>query len=459
MATIASYLPESQIITLSKDFPALTDPEKLVGFTNPEQFGFFLHEWIHFLHNISTINGFSLFSSQIILWSNFCWTMNNKEVSDGSGNIDQNNIKGNERVLSYIISNRKWHQCNLPSYLKESNFYFESSQIHDMEVVDEQVYSTSLIKCTINYSDNKYSINIGVLEILESVAFMLECECVKKMNGTPQNAPFYPYHIIKKLAGSIAPSLSDKIITCCMLASLQSNNPPQILYELLKESESLSVKCRYKNLVSRVKKQLTEQDENIKKTFTQVNSLFPVDEPMGRFVKLTLSRIKNNLIFRKSNPFYELNIIKKVSKQVESMNDFIKQFGGCTIIQKRDDDEEKPLCDVMYDFELPENDESTLFGSKMLRACFHFILLHYKPSGEIINTLSLGVSSKNKCPFYTVCGSNIRTSNSNVCAESPWKSMRINDNKDCYYASAIKATNPPVNLVKDNTDSDKGSNS
>jgi len=48
-----------------------------------------------------------------------------------------------------------------------------------MEVADEHVYSTSLIKCTVNYSGNKYNINIGVLEILESVSFMLECECVK----------------------------------------------------------------------------------------------------------------------------------------------------------------------------------------------------------------------------------------------------------------------------------------
>ncbi|HFV9294370.1 TPA: hypothetical protein ACIAIE_004245 [Serratia fonticola] len=444
MATIASYLQESQIITLSKDFPALTDPDNLVGFTNPEQFGFFFHEWIHFLHNISTINGFSLFSAQIILWSNFRWTMNNKEVSDGSGGMVQNNIEDNGKLLNYIISNRKWHQCSLPNDVKESNLYFEEPQIHDMEAVNGYVYSTSLIKCTINYSGNKYNIEIGVLEILESVAFMLECECVKKMNGTPQNSPFYPYHIIKNLAGKIAPSLSDEIIICCMLASLQSNDPPQVLFKLLKESESLGDNCRYENLVSRVKEQLAEQDENINKTFTQIHSLFPVDEPMGSFVKLTLNRIKNNLNFRENNPFFELNIIKKVSEQVEQMNDFIKQFGGCTIIQKRYDDDEKPLCDIMYDFKLPEHDESTLFGSKMLRACFHFILLHYKPTGEIVNTVNLDVSSKNKCPFYTVCGSSIRTSNSNVCAESPWKSMLINDNKDCYYASAIKATNPPA---------------
>lgn len=50
MTTYASYLPESQIITLRKDFPAFTDPEKLDGFINPEQFGvFFMSGFIFFI--------------------------------------------------------------------------------------------------------------------------------------------------------------------------------------------------------------------------------------------------------------------------------------------------------------------------------------------------------------------------------------------------------------------------
>ncbi|EHW85660.1 hypothetical protein ECDEC10E_4285 [Escherichia coli DEC10E] len=98
----------------------------------------------------------------------------------------------------------------------------------------------------------------------------------------------------------------------------------------------------------------------------------------------------------------------------------------------------------MYDFCLPENNDSILFGSKMLRACFHFIFIHFKLSGEIMKTEELNISPRNKCPFYTVCCASIRANNSNICAESPWKSMSIDDNKGCYYAAAIKATNPPV---------------
>lgn len=446
MTTYASYLPESQIITLRKDFPAFADPEKLDGFINPEQFGVFFHEWVHFLHNISTINGFSIFCTQSILWSNFRWAMNNQDVCLGSNDMDPKHIESNKKFFSYIYSNRRQHECKLPDYAKANDLFFKEAIIHDMEVANGSVLCTSLIKCTISYSENNYNLDLGVLEILESAAFMLECRCINAMNGSPQKPPFYPYHTIKGLAAKIAPSLNDEDIICCMLASLQSNNPPQVLFNLLEKCESLHSDCRYEYLVADVKKQLNEQEQSISDTLCQTIHMFPVDEPMGNFIKLTLNRISNNLKCRKQNPFFELDIIKKITEKTELMNEIIQQFGGCTIIQVRNGDDNEPQRDIMYDFLLPENNESVLFGSKMLRACFHFIFIHLKLSGEIIKTENLSISPHNKCPFYTVCSASVRTNNSNICAESPWKSMSINDNYGCYYAAAIKATNPPVLL-------------
>lgn len=443
MAPIASYLPESQIITLSKDFPALSDPDELVGFTNPEQFAFFFHEWIHFLHNISTISGFSLFCTQVILWSNFRWSMDNRDVSKGSTEMDLAHIENNKNFFSYILSNREWHKFGLANHIKTDDLSFEEAHLQGMKIVNHSVICTSLIKCTINHAENQYNLDIGVLEILESAAYMLESKCLKAMNGTPQPAAFYPYHLIKGLAGKMAPSLNEDEIICCMLASLQSNDPPNALFKLLQESEYQDVNSRYERLVSHVKKQLTEQDKIIRDSLNQIQSLFPVDEPMGNFIKLTLDRIVRNLNHRKEDPFFELNIIKDIAKNTASMNEIIRNYGGCTIIQKRHDDNEKPQCDIMYDFLLPENTESVLFGSKMLRACFHFIFLHYRPSGEIVKTEKIDLSQRNKCPFYTVCCSSLRVNHSSICAESPWQSMNIIDNKDCYYAAAVKATNPP----------------
>ncbi|MDD9578529.1 hypothetical protein PIG65_08335 [Enterobacter sp. FR 78] len=445
MAAIATYLPESQIITLTKDFPALEDPQNPIGFTNPTQFAFFFHEWIHFLHNISTIHGFSVFCSQLILWNNFRWTMENKDTSLGSSHINPKLIENNKIHFNFIISNRKRNLCTLPDYAKNKDILFDAHEIEPLKYADGQVTCTSLIKCKVTFNDNSYDLHIGLLEILESVAYMLESKCAQEMNSTPQESPFYPYHTVSGLAKKVASSLTDDDLICCMLASLQSNDSPRVLMNLLIEMESLEADCRYEKLVSHVKKQLNELAEATDSSINQIINLFPVDEPMGNFIKLTLRRIKNNLGFRIEDPFLELNIIKKISKKPLEMNDIIRKFGGCTIIQKRNNDPEIPECDVMYDFELPENDESTLFGSKKLHACFHFILLHYRPSGEIVKTENLTNSSRSRCPFYTVCGESLRVSNSEICNSKPWKSMSCASNQGCYYAAAMIATNPPSN--------------
>lgn len=445
MAAIATYLPESQIITLSKNFPALEDPKNPVGFTNPIQFSFFFHEWIHFLHNISTINGLSLFCTQLILWNNFRWTMENQDVSLGSSHINPELIDNNKNHFSFIISNRKRNTCTLPSYAKNKDIYFDAHEIEFLKYADGQVTSTSLIKCKVTFNNNSYALDIGLLEILESVAYMLESKCAQEMNATPQESPFYPYHAVNGLTKKVAPSLTSDDLICCMLASLQSNDSPRVLLNLLIEMESLEAACRYEKLVSHVKKQLNELAEVTNTSINQIINLFPVNEPMGNFIKLTLRRIKNNLGFRIQDPFLEINIIKKISKNPLEMNDIIRKFGGCTIIQKRNNDPESPECDVMYDFELPENNESTLFGSKKLHACFHFILLHYRPSGEILKTENLPNSPRNRCPFYTVCGASLRVSNSEICNLKPWKSMSCASSEGCYYAAAMIATNPPIN--------------
>jgi len=445
MAAIATYLPESQIITLSKDFPALEDPQNPAGFTNPIQFSFFFHEWIHFLHNISTINGFSLFCTQLILWNNFRWTMENQDFSLGSSHIKQELIENNKNHFSFIISNRKRNTCTLPSTAKCKDIYLDAYEIELFKCIDGQVTNTSLIKCKLIYNSNSYNLDIGLLEILESVAYMLESKCAEEMNATPQESPFYPYHTVNGLAKKVAPSLTGDDLICCMLASLQSNDSPRALLNLLIEMESLEADFRYEKLVLHVRKQLSELENITNLSINQITNLFPVNEPMGNFIKLTLRRIKNNLGFRTQDPFFEFNIIKRIAKNPLEMNDIIRKFGGCTIIQKRNNDPESPECDVMYDFELPENDESILFGSKKLNACFHFILLHYRPSGEILKTEDLPNLSRNRCPFYTVCGASLRVSNSEICNLTPWKSMSCTSNEGCYYAAAMIGTNPPIN--------------
>ncbi|CAI2041595.1 Uncharacterised protein [Serratia fonticola] len=439
MAPIASYLPESQIITLSKDFPALDDPNELKGFITPVQLGIFFHEWIHFLHNVSTFNGLSSFSIQVVLWSNFRLTMNEQGVSIGSEEIALDKVGYNKNFISYLYSNRKKNKGFLPAQAQPNELSFKNIELLDSVVVDGEVIGISIIKCEVDYGGNIYDIDIGTFEILESVAFMLESKLILEMNGVPEKAPICPYHLVEGLATEISPSLDKDIIICCMLASLQTNDPPSLLFTLLKDAESLHESCRHDELINYVQNNLKRQLQTIDAQLKQIRLMFPVDEPMGAFVKLTLDRIESNLVYRMQNPFFELSIIDEISKQANNFNQVIRRYGGCTIIQQRPGDEDDINRDVMYDFVIPGQDDTVSFGWKMAHASFQFASKHFNLLGEIKKSDAL----QYKCPFYTVCGSSVRLSNSNICAESPWQARHIEDNNDCYYSSAIKATSPP----------------
>lgn len=439
MAPIASYLPESQIITLSKYFPALDDPNALKGFNTPVQVGVFFHEWIHFLHNVSTLNGLASFSLQVVLWSNFRWTMNEQGVSIGSEDMISDEVKNNRNFINYLHSKRKSNQAFLPAQAQASALYFKDVELFDSVVENRNIVSTSLIKCKVEYGGNTYKFDIGTYEIFESVAFMLESKLVLKMNGVPEKAPISPYHLVEILAGKIAPSLDKDIIICCMLASLQSNDPPHLLFMLLKHIDSLNENCRYPTLIHHVKNNLKKQLPTTDAQFKQIRSMFPIDEPMGTFIKLTLDRIESNLVFRMENPFFELSIIDEIFKEVNNFDKFINKFGGCTVIQQRPGDEDQIQRDVMYDFVVPGQDDTVSFGWKMAHAGFQFASKHFDIHGEIKKTNTLNY----KCPFYTVCNSSVRIDNSNICAQNPWQARSIENNQDCYYAAAIKATSPP----------------
>lgn len=442
MVTIASYLPESQIITLSDNLLAFDNPDSLNGFNTSVQLGVFFHEWIHFLHNVSTFNGLSSFSLQVVLWSNFRWTMNENGCSSGSETMEPEHIAHNKKFLQYLSSSKSKNNNYLPFQDQPDELLLTKVELVEHDEVDGDLISTSLIKCEFQYKENSYTVNVGTLEIIESVAFMLETMLVLKMNGVPQIAPADPYHLVECLAGGIAPSLGKNNIICCMLTSLQHNDPPRLLLTLLNEIEKLTEDNKHDVLVEYAKNNLNDLSNIVDSQLDQIRSMFPVDEPMGAFIKLTLDRIESNLAYRKEDPFFELSIVDEISKSPKNFDDILSKYGGCSVIQKRPGDDDQVLRDVMYDIDVPGHDDTVSFGWKMAHASFQFVLKHFNMLGEIKRTDSVSY----KCPFYTVCNSSLRASHSNICAVNPWQSKHLADNNGCYYAAAINATSPSPEL-------------
>ncbi|TYL92744.1 hypothetical protein FXB40_23950 [Bradyrhizobium rifense] len=55
MTVLAGYLPQAMIIRMSAALPVYDPLGNVLQFPTAADFGFFFHEYVHFLHNISTV--------------------------------------------------------------------------------------------------------------------------------------------------------------------------------------------------------------------------------------------------------------------------------------------------------------------------------------------------------------------------------------------------------------------
>lgn len=82
-AAVASYAPDRQIITFSPAMLVLPRDGARGNFETAVQISYFFHEWIHYLHNVSTVHGISAYSSFIGLWNAFRHTTGELGLGQG----------------------------------------------------------------------------------------------------------------------------------------------------------------------------------------------------------------------------------------------------------------------------------------------------------------------------------------------------------------------------------------
>lgn len=79
MKVIPSYLADFMLIKLPPELSGMVDADTGFDFSSPVSTSLFLHEWAHYIHNISTLNGMYLFCNMLTLWGDFRWKLD-KEV-------------------------------------------------------------------------------------------------------------------------------------------------------------------------------------------------------------------------------------------------------------------------------------------------------------------------------------------------------------------------------------------
>lgn len=432
----AAYLPDYQVIKFKSLFQPFADPEKLSGFETPQEAAFFIHEWLHFLHNISTYHGIAAYSHTVVLWSNI-----RTYIHDTLPEPNIQHLADIHKQFIHRLNARTPKNNDVSPNTPISSIRFLSYTLESRLIDNDERYKCTEIRCNAENSNTQNSIStilIGSHEIVESVAFLLEERyLIGKKELTV--ASVSPYHLVSKLASLIAPDLTKEVVLKCALLSLQHLDPPDWLPSLLEKAQQAhDQNSDPDELITKIAmNHFNVNKEAIGNNIDFIDSLFPVDEPVARAVKYATGKMRVNLRQRLIEPFFEIALIDTfVSEGTAALFMSMERHGTGFLIQERNGEADKIQKDLMYDISLVDQvDASLSFGRRVAQASFMYTFSFLRKDSKNIEH-----PEKLTCPFYTCCDNTLRRDSANTCKMRPWISQYLALENMCYFGRAVLNT-------------------
>ena len=238
-STIASYLPQRLIIKLSPNIQIVDRSGRPIAFPTAKSLGFFVHEYLHYLHNISTACGIAGFMNTLELWRLFRLSVAPGGFSFGSPRLDNRDQVHLRRLLDTLAAGMRDHRPSLGQIVTPASIAIRSCKL-DTEAMDEQRPAVSKLACGAEIRDSggnaeQVTVGVGTLEIMESAAWLLERRLVRALDPSANvdDAPVFPYQLASALAEHVVPGVAEEIVLTCVLAALQSSDPADALLQVL----------------------------------------------------------------------------------------------------------------------------------------------------------------------------------------------------------------------------------
>jgi len=449
-SSVASYLPDRCLITFSSAMPVISKEDlQPIGFFGAKQISYFLHEWMHYLHNISTVHGISSFSSLVELWSAFRWTTDEHGISSGKINHNAPELFKVTDLMRLMCSARQSFNSKnaLPKGIAPDDVNVISYTKKDAEIKGgASNFNLFISHCNRHGDENNCLVSFGPGEILESVAYMLEKIFLEHLEEKPDAVEVVPYHLLSVFARHIAPSLIEEDVLLCALASLQCTNPAEVLISILSTCENISQnEFDRKEYINKIAiNQINYAAKELNNWLDRINEMFSNDEPMGLAVRDMVFYMRRNFSKRAENPFFEVDFIKEMGTKKDGdfgvfMNNLMVEYGICSGKQEFPGLEDDIGRDLIFEFDMGGRSQDINIGYRIMQASFDFIFRHFSKSFDFLPTSG----SKNKsCPFYTSCDLSPRIERSENCKYKPWKVVNINPVKLCWYASGVLKLQP-----------------
>jgi hypothetical protein len=445
---VASYLPETMLIHLSPNSRLFAhddvtyQPSALV-------LGYFFHEYVHYLHNISTLSGIVVFINTIDLWRSFRETFGIEGFSRGSEDLSASSRQRLKVLVSYLDAARRDNKPDLkyvwtPNILQIRSANLQNAVTQSKDCILSEVICDA-VALDHDGNDERCVVRIGTLEVLECAAWLLEKRIVLALDAdaTVSIPRIFPYRVIEALAAFIAPAISEDAVLACALAALQSSDAPEALLDILKIAARASrdgkdpiVELRG-HVSTALKCSRSKLDRELQKLEQEFRGKYVFPSAMRNIVDTTRAMFE----LRNNDPFFELDFVSKVAAKPSAFVEMLREFVPCAVVQEHAGGRDDLQRDFLFSFRPlkegealdPEN------GLRVIHSLFHFTMAHKRDQGFIATK-----ATRSCCPFYTCCDLKLRQQEPAVCREAPWLSRDWKgwENTSCWYGAGVQATRP-----------------
>lgn len=300
----------------------------------------FLHEYIHFLQDITTSSGLNNFCYIVdyIKWINSLYRTADSLYPPYSPYTS---------TMPYLKENALFRDAYSGSKKQTTPFSkIESINLVNNKIIEGLEYDLLVIECARQNGVNQ-SYNIGEYAISECMAYNIDSHVFPDILPAP---PVFPYKIVNLIADHYCEGLNDeklKIIAICD-ACLMFDNPGHILYLSLtsdKKDEYIKMSAEdifdyTNNLGAKLygRKSIDILEEKHNGALQQWNDLFSPDKNFDKIRNYILDTLGKSYAYRKDNPHFIIEAVRESEKkQLSQFIKIIERLGAPLILNEKKD--------------------------------------------------------------------------------------------------------------------------
>ena len=419
-----------------KDDDEKTSELDLLTSLQQENFVAMIHEYMHYIHEVSTYSGLMGLHFDIMRKALLTKYLDSSSASSMSHGIKTAIDK--YQYLHTLSLEQVLHGSTLVEYdnckvFNVVNIDFDHTESYRLlEKDDNKFVHVPLIEVNIlDVQIKQIKLHFGRFFVLEGIAYEIDRlvdKAIYERIEIIDTAPNSEYTVLRSVVNYIAPGMTTYDMLTLASLSLSYNEVGKRFVEMLRRFLFLSKRDKG-DALDIIKNETSLYLDKIKTDlFSELNDtvkIFIGRKQLSKAFKYLISEAKKLHLARIENPSFEIDLI----------------FQGRFQQLYKDIAPSDQLFTFISDDEYMRDILTTSLDSDISQA--HKVLIgfsHYASAHLIHSTSTIENKDDYKCPFYSICNLPSRTKYDQLCSTKPWRLYEIHassDHRHCWYGQGV----------------------